>query len=80
MMSDSEAGAVNPAPGSNPQNVYVYVQQGVQRSDSEHYRNNYPSKLITGLAATQVSYMRNLKPQMNSTFSSLYIMAMAWRL
>merc|ERR1719277_618213 len=46
---------VNPAMAANgaPQSVFVYVQGG-KTSDSEHYRNNYPVKLIRWLAITQI--------------------------
>merc|ERR1719210_2292309 len=46
---------VNPAVAANgaPQSVFVYVQGG-KTSDSEHYRNNYPVKLIRWLAITQI--------------------------
>lgn len=39
--------------GGGPQSVFVYVQGG-KTSDSEHYSNNYPVRLIKGLAITQI--------------------------
>lgn len=42
-----------PGGGGVPQSVFVYVQGG-KTSDSEHYSNNYPVRLIRGLAITQI--------------------------
>jgi hypothetical protein len=35
------------------QSVFVYVQGG-RTSDKDHYDNNYPSRIIGGLAITQI--------------------------